>query len=119
MPYEENPHFVGRKELLKNLRIKLCDVVSKQYNHRIALYGLGGCGKTQIAVEYIYRHFDEYQVILWISSSNIEKIEKDFAKAALLLGLDEANLHANEARQFALQTLVDGGAYSGPALPTS
>ena len=118
IPYGQNERFFGREALLDDLSKTLSPARSPKRQRKFALYGLGGCGKTQIAVEYIYRHFDEYQVILWISSSSIEKIEKDFAKAALLLGLDKANLHANEARQFALQTLVDGGACSGPALST-
>jgi hypothetical protein len=48
VPYQRNPHFIGRDEQLNQLRIILCDAKPKQ---RIALYGLGGIGKTQLAIE--------------------------------------------------------------------
>jgi hypothetical protein len=112
IPYGQNERFFGREALLEELSKTFAPARAPKKQRKFALYGLGGCGKTQIAVEYVYRHFDEYKVILWISSSSIEKIEKDFAEAALLLGLEKANLHANEARQYVHQTLVDRGAHS-------
>jgi hypothetical protein len=116
IPYGQNERFFGREALFDELSKTLGPARSPRRQRKFALYGLGGCGKTQIAVEYVYRHFDEYEVILWISSSSIEKIEKGFAEAAVLLGLKRANLHANEARQFLFQALVDRGACSQPGL---
>ena len=88
MPYEENPHFVGRKELLKTLRMRLSDVGSKQYNHRIALHGLGGVGKTQTALAYVYAHKSDYESIYWITGVNQASLFSGFqtiAKSAYLL----------------------------------
>jgi GTPase SAR1 family protein len=32
----------------------------------IVIHGLGGFGKSSIALEYIYRYYDDYPVILWL-----------------------------------------------------
>lgn len=43
---------------------------------------MGGVGKTQIAVEYIYRHKGDYDGIYWISAS-------DQPEVALLFGFQK------------------------------
>jgi hypothetical protein len=113
IPYCQNERFFGREAILDRLSEALDPARLPKRQSKFALYGLGGCGKTQIALEYVYRNFDQYESILWISSSSVEKIEKDFAEAAFLLGLGKPVKHANEARQFALQKLAEMSAYSG------
>jgi len=39
-----------------------------KFNHRVALHGLGGVGKTQCALEYVYANRERYQRIYWISA---------------------------------------------------
>jgi hypothetical protein len=111
IPYGHNDRFFGRQAILDDLSKALDPARLPKRQCKFALSGLGGCGKTQVALEYMYRHFDQYEVILWISSSSVEKIEKDFAEAAVRLGLEKPILHANEARQFALQSLGEIGMY--------
>ena len=80
MPYQRNPHFIGRDELLDELYVRLSETKPKQYNHRIAIYGMGGVGKTQAAIEFAYRNVKFYQGIYWISAAD---------EAALLSGFQE------------------------------
>ena len=110
IPYCQNERFFGRQTILDGMSEALDPARLPKGQHKFALYGLGGCGKTQIALEYVYRYYDQYEVILWISSSSVEKIEKDFTEAAFRLGLEKPIMHANEARQFALKSLVEMGA---------
>ena len=65
--YERNPYFSGRDEFLETLFRELKDEQPGRYNHRITLYGLGGVGKTQTALEYAYRHREDYAYVFWIS----------------------------------------------------
>src|SRR5271155_5136915 len=68
VPYQKNPSFTGRRDLLVVLRSKLCNVAPMSWNHRVALYGLGGVGKTQLALEYVFSHREHYERIYWISA---------------------------------------------------
>jgi tetratricopeptide (TPR) repeat protein len=55
-------------------------VPKNQYNHRVALYGMGGVGKTQTAIAYVYANKAKYEKIFWISATS---------EAALLSGYQE------------------------------
>jgi tetratricopeptide (TPR) repeat protein len=87
VPYELNPHFTGRKVLLQSLRRRLCEVVPKKFNHRIALHGLGGVGKTQMALAYVYAHELDYDAIYWITGANQASILSSFQDIAKRTGL--------------------------------
>jgi tetratricopeptide (TPR) repeat protein len=68
MPYQRNPYFMGHDKLLKFLHRRLCRTKKRGYNNRVALYGLGGVGKTQTAIEYVYRNRKFYKGgVYWIS----------------------------------------------------
>jgi hypothetical protein len=67
VPYRRNPHFTGRDELLCLLDEHLAATHQDEIlmTRRVALTqpqaltGLGGIGKTQIAVEYAYRTHEQ------------------------------------------------------------
>ncbi|MBN1173199.1 MAG: hypothetical protein JXA67_13580 [Micromonosporaceae bacterium] len=64
-----NPHFTGREELLSRLHTGLREH-SKASVLPQTLHGYGGVGKTQLAIEYVYRYSDEYQLIWWINAEH-------------------------------------------------
>ena len=80
--YERNPFFTGRDEFLSRLSQELSDRRPKRYNHRIALHGLGGVGKTQIALEYAYRHKSHYRYVFWISAVDQAQLLSGFTDIA-------------------------------------
>jgi tetratricopeptide (TPR) repeat protein len=92
VPYQRNRHFTGRDELLELLHDRLCEKKPKQYNHRIALYGLGGVGKTQVALEYIYRYQEYYDTIYWISGADEAALLSGFQEIARRTGCVELSL---------------------------
>src|SRR5437762_6264392 len=65
---ERNPYFTGRDDLLERLAKDFSSMAPKRYNRRISLHGLGGVGKTQVALEYVYKHKSDYNYIFWISA---------------------------------------------------
>jgi hypothetical protein len=82
VPYQRNANFTGRKNLLATLRAKLCEMVPGSWNHRVALYGLGGVGKTQLALEYVFSHKDDYERIYWISAVSEATVFAGFQEIA-------------------------------------
>lgn len=53
----------------------------------LALYGTGGVGKTQIALQYSHLSRDKFDAILWISSDDNVKMAQDFLAVAQHLKL--------------------------------
>jgi hypothetical protein len=54
-----------------------------------AITGLGGIGKTQLALEYAYRHRGDYQAVLWARADTRENLTSSYLTIATLLGLPE------------------------------
>jgi tetratricopeptide (TPR) repeat protein len=68
IPFEQNHYFVGRNRELDEVHQEFPRVVTDY--HRIAIYGLGGVGKTQFAVEYFYRFHKFYTKSFWVNATN-------------------------------------------------
>jgi len=60
--------FVGREYLLENLKQEVEQ--GKHTQNTIVLYGTGGMGKTQLALEYIHQHHKDYSSAFWINAAS-------------------------------------------------
>ena len=61
-----NPHFAGRCDLLAMLRRHLTEKSTGAVVQAGAVHGLGGVGKTQLAIEYAHRYGADYDLVWWI-----------------------------------------------------
>jgi tetratricopeptide (TPR) repeat protein len=68
IPFEQNHYFVGRNKELDDVHQEFPRAVEDY--HRIAIYGLGGVGKTQFAVEYFYRFRESYTNSFWVNATD-------------------------------------------------
>ncbi|MBS0358255.1 MAG: hypothetical protein JSS53_03155, partial [Proteobacteria bacterium] len=93
-----NPNFVGRKELLEKIKIQLNQKIdSKKELILTALDGLGGVGKTQIALRYLYEHQSDYpQGIYWIRSETDAELFLSYQDLATEFGILTDNLKPKE-----------------------
>ena len=57
--------------------------------YAVALHGLGGAGKSQLALAYAESHKDRYNPILWIDATDEEAVRSSFRRCAAELGLPE------------------------------
>ncbi|MCY1138144.1 FxSxx-COOH system tetratricopeptide repeat protein [Actinoplanes sp. Pm04-4] len=85
-----NPVFTGRRALLEQLetRLRTQNVAAVLPQ---ALHGEGGVGKSQIAIEYAYRHRNEYDVIWWVPSERPAQILASLIELGDRLDLEVGN----------------------------
>lgn len=48
----------------------------------VVLHGLGGIGKTQLAIEYTKRHKKDYSAVFWINIKNEASVQQSFLRIA-------------------------------------
>ncbi|KAH0030808.1 hypothetical protein KCU78_g2959, partial [Aureobasidium melanogenum] len=77
--------FCGREEELQKMAEALHPETPGKKEKGLVLYGIGGSGKTQLALQYIERYGNPYKAIVWINASNAQDLEATFAEAADLL----------------------------------
>ncbi|HEY6285536.1 MAG TPA: toll/interleukin-1 receptor domain-containing protein, partial [Ktedonobacteraceae bacterium] len=87
IPYPRNPYFTGREELLRRLAASLRAGETVGISQPQAVSGLGGIGKTQLALEYAYRYYQDYEVVLWTRADTQEALISGFVTFAALLHL--------------------------------
>src|SRR5450755_410238 len=89
VPYPRNPYFTGRKQLLANLAQALRKEQATALSQPQAINGLGGVGKTQIALEYVYQYHQDYEAVFWIRADTRDAIISGFIEIATLLSLPQ------------------------------
>lgn len=87
VPFPRNPFFTGREELLRTLSAALRADPAVALTQSYALRGLGGIGKTHLAIEYAYRHASDYTAVFWVKAETVEDIITSFLAIANLLHL--------------------------------
>jgi hypothetical protein len=85
----QNPHFTGRNDLLQALRAHLAKNTTGAVVQAGVVHGLGGVGKTQLAVEYAHRYAADYDLVWWIRAEQPAAISGRLAQLARRLGLPE------------------------------
>ena len=76
-----NPNFIGRQDLLLALRSQLSQAGITALVP-IALRGLGGVGKTQVALQYVHEFSADYDLICWVSGEVPSQLRNGLAALA-------------------------------------
>ena len=79
------PVLAGREGLLAALDARLA-AGDDRWPRIVALYGLGGAGKTSVAVEYAYRHLAEAGVAWQFAAEDATVLAAGFGELAAQLG---------------------------------
>ncbi|MGH3250843.1 MAG: FxSxx-COOH system tetratricopeptide repeat protein [Trebonia sp.] len=77
-------HFTGREDLIEKMRN---DLSATDSPHVCTLFGLGGVGKTSLAIEYAHRFAGHYKLVWWINADEPRSIIQQLARLATRLSL--------------------------------
>ncbi|KPM44209.1 hypothetical protein AK830_g2377 [Neonectria ditissima] len=113
--YTPNPDFFGRGDELQQLdqHLKPLELPpNAQIPRQFAVCGMGGVGKTELVVEWVYKQLPLFQAMFWVDAAEPSQLAASYAKIAPELGLvgqDQApDLVANReiAKRFFHQTTL-------------
>ncbi len=92
------PLFQGREEMITLLREKLTQAPAGRATAIAgkAVHGLGGVGKTRLAVEYAWRHADDYTALLFVGAGSPADLQRNLAALCNRGILDLPELEAPE-----------------------
>ncbi len=91
--------FKGREDALVSLHTSLSQKKTTIVVQKQAIHGLGGIGKTRLAIEYAYRYAREYTALLFVRADSSVALNTNLAALADLL-----NLLEHEAREEPVKT---------------
>ncbi|WP_045742702.1 FxSxx-COOH system tetratricopeptide repeat protein [Actinoplanes rectilineatus] len=80
-------HFTGRGDLLAALDRQPIGSHTATVLVPHALHGLGGVGKTQLAIEYAHRHQSSFDLVAWIPAEQQALLRSSFQRIAAAMGI--------------------------------
>jgi hypothetical protein len=100
----QNKAFVHRPEIFKKVEEALRREHESSEGCRIvALKGLGGMGKTQLAIRYCYVHRSTYNYVFWLKAEGKVQTYSSFRKLAGNLGFDDSSVDKKDVDEKAVQ----------------
>ncbi len=92
LPFPKNQFFVGRAEIFDEMDSQI------SLDRAVLLLGMGGVGKTQIALEYCHQSSASYGIIWWIRADSEQGIIEDLASLASRMGIASSGKIEEDAR---------------------
>ncbi|MEU9347056.1 FxSxx-COOH system tetratricopeptide repeat protein [Streptomyces sp. NPDC048278] len=83
---QRNSTFTGRGYTLERVREQLRNGMTAELPQHQALLGMGGVGKTQIALEYVHRFSADYDLVWWVPAENIDNVVSTLAELGSRIG---------------------------------
>jgi hypothetical protein len=65
---------------LKAIHDQLVVLARPGYTASFVLYGLGGIGKTQIAIRYAYKHKSTFDIVWWLHANDWKRLVDSYVE---------------------------------------
>ncbi|KAI2626756.1 hypothetical protein GGR54DRAFT_629122 [Hypoxylon sp. NC1633] len=114
VPFGRNENFVGRESILQQLLEQIAPSTNKDNCQRTAIEGLGGIGKTQIALEAAYQVRDKHLdcSVFWVPAVNATNFEAAYRRIGEALGIPGLSNDKADIKTLVKAALSDEGAGS-------
>src|SRR5690242_19897936 len=83
LPGSRNPQFFGRDTELAALETTFNNQDPSNGLKSVNIFGMGGVGKSQVALHYALSHLDDFDAILWFHCESLKVAEESFSDAAM------------------------------------
>ncbi|KAF7928997.1 hypothetical protein BELL_0247g00040 [Botrytis elliptica] len=105
VPQSRVAQFVGRKDVLDRIQTAL--KASHNDPSIVVLTGVGGQGKTQIALEYSHQHMKFYKGVFWIDASSQKSASRGFERILKAIDSSAAQFGGEESKSAVKHILGD------------
>lgn len=78
-------HFVQRDAEMNIISTFFQSVNEKKRRRIFVIHGMGGISKTQLCVEFVRKHKDDFDAIFWLDGTSKDALRQSLASAALRL----------------------------------
>src|SRR5215469_1676873 len=104
LPFLRNHQFVGRSAELDTLKQKL--LVNRDCQ-KVAISGLGGIGKTQVALQFAYHVMENCPgfSVFWVQALSMETFERGCMEMARALGIHQGQESKEDVKKLVQQRL--------------
>lgn len=107
IPYSLNSTFFGREAELRLSRDALAASPTTGSPNRFVFHGIGGVGKTSIALQLAYDQKNYRKIVMWFNADNTDKLDRRFSEIANAIGLHQSNPDLTRDRE-ALKRWLEG-----------
>ncbi|KAH8694330.1 hypothetical protein GQ44DRAFT_719472 [Phaeosphaeriaceae sp. PMI808] len=104
VPFQKNPQFVGRTQEIAQINALLAN---ESRCERVAIVGLGGVGKTQIALEFAHQWREKYSdcAVFWIPVTNVESMLEAYLEIGRQLQIPNIEQEKPEVQKIVQRSL--------------
>ncbi|KAL5384235.1 hypothetical protein DPSP01_005380 [Paraphaeosphaeria sporulosa] len=104
LPFPRNELFVGRENQLQAIERTF---FSSNTHRRMTIYGLGGCGKSALALEFAYRALARHarRLVFWVPAMSHESFDLAFREIGTHLRIPGVNDDDANVKQLVKETL--------------
>ena len=106
-----NPDFIGRERQLAELYTCLLHNEEPSAPTLYAVEGIGGVGKTQLALEFMYRYKDFYHAIFWVGAESDSELRSTYGAIGRSLKLFDTECIDQTKIEKVQDWLANNGAY--------
>ncbi|WP_283134833.1 tetratricopeptide repeat protein [Rhizohabitans arisaemae] len=89
--------FVGREEVLHRIEQMLTAEADAGVITQTAVHGLGGIGKSELALQYAVRHRNRYRLVWWLKADSPVQIDTSLANLAQAICTGKDSVAASQA----------------------